>query len=250
MSILTLSQVYMTVKGEPILQDISVTTQTGISAIVGPSGSGKSTLLKAMNGSYRLDESLHLAGEIHITTDGGDKVAALTLPPHELFSLVALIHQEPAIFPMSIRDNMLFALNYYNQLSKADKLDLVEEKLKLVGLWDEVSQRLGETATTLSGGQKQRLAIARSLTTSPAVMLFDEPCAALDVHNTKLIEQLLLTLGKSQPIVIVTHNLAQAKRIADYVIVLEGGKITEQGLAKDVFKSPQSAFLSYDAEYL
>lgn len=250
MSTLTLSQVHMTAKGEPILQNVSATIQTGITAIVGPSGSGKSTLLKVMNGSYRLDESLHLTGEINMTTAREEKVSALALPVEELFRRVALIHQEPAIFPMTIEKNMLFALNYHHQLSKREKLAVVEEKLRLVGLWDEVSQRLGETATTLSGGQKQRLAIARSLTTSPAVMLFDEPCSALDVHNTKLIEQLLLTLGKSQPIVIVTHNLAQAKRIADYVIVLEGGKITEQGVASELFAHPESAFLSYDVEYV
>ena len=152
---------------------------------------------------------------------------------------VGMVFQTPTPFPMSIYKNMTYAPLYYGIHGK-QKLDaLVREKLEITGLWDEVKDELGKSALKLSGGQQQRLCIARALTAEPEVLLLDEPCSALDVKSTQIIEELLLKLKEQYTIVIVTHNLFQAKRIADDCIFMLNGQLCEQNTTQELFNHPQ-----------
>ena len=205
-----------------------------ITAIIGPSGCGKSTLLKAMNRTLELEGGVELTGSIHL--EGKD---IQTIPPAELRRRVGMVFQTPTPFPMSIYRNMTYAPLYYGVRDKGELERLVRENLEVTGLYDEVKDELGKSALKLSGGQQQRLCIARALTAKPEVLLLDEPCSALDVKSTEVIEQLLLRLKESYTIVIVTHNLFQARRIADDCLFLLNGTVWEQGEARELFASPQ-----------
>ena len=205
-----------------------------ITAIIGPSGCGKSTLLKAMNRTLELEGGVELTGSIHL--EGKD---IQTIPPEELRRRVGMVFQTPTPFPMSIYRNMTYAPLYYGVRDKGELERLVRENLEGTGLYDEVKDELGKSALKLSGGQQQRLCIARALTAKPEVLLLDEPCSALDVKSTEVIEQLLLRLKESYTIVIVTHNLFQARRIADDCLFLLNGTVWEQGEARELFASPQ-----------
>ena len=199
-----------------------------ITAIIGPSGCGKSTLLKAMNRTLELEGGVELTGSIHL--EGKD---IQTIPPEELRRRVGMVFQTPTPFPMSIYRNMTYAPLYYGVRDKGELERLVRENLEVTGLYDEVKDELGKSALKLSGGQQQRLCIARALTAKPEVLLLDEPCSALDVKSTEVIEQLLLRLKESYTIVIVTHNLFQARRIADDCLFLLNGTVWEQGEARE-----------------
>ena len=218
-----------------VLSGINAAIPEGqITAIIGPSGCGKSTLLKAINRMLELETDVDTQGSIHLN---GKDIHAI--PAEELRRRVGMVFQTPTPFPMSIYKNMTYAPLYYGVRGK-QKLDgIVRENLEVTGLWEEVKDELNKSALKLSGGQQQRLCIARALTAGPEILLLDEPCSALDVKSTQVIEELLLKLKETYTIVIVTHNLFQARRIADNCIFMLNGEIWEQNTTEELFNNPQ-----------
>lgn len=218
-----------------ILHGVNTAIRTNrITAIIGPSGCGKSTMLKAMNRMLDLEKTAEISGSIHL--DGKDIYG---IPAEDLRRRVGMVFQTPTPFPMSIYKNMTYAPVYYGTHKKADLDTIVRENLEVTGLWEEVKDELNKSALKLSGGQQQRLCIARALTAGPEVLLLDEPCSALDVKSTEVIEQLLLKLKERYTIVIVTHNLFQAKRIADDCIFMLNGQLWEQNTTEELFHHPK-----------
>ena len=206
-----------------------------ITAIMGPSGCGKSTLLRAVNLMHNLYPNIRVDGEILLN---GENI--LAMEPIDVRRRVGMVFQRPAPFPtMSIYDNVLsgFALNGI-KLSKAEKDATVERCLRSVALWEEVKDVLNKKGTFLSGGQQQRLCIARALAMKPDVLLMDEPTSALDPIATKHIEELLLELQKEVTILIVTHNMGQAKRISSKSMFMYLGELVEYGDTETMFTNP------------
>ncbi|HOD68712.1 MAG TPA: phosphate ABC transporter ATP-binding protein [Bacteroidaceae bacterium] len=207
-----------------------------ITAIMGPSGCGKSTLLRAVNLMHSLYANIVVDGEILLN---GENI--LTMEPIEVRRRVGMVFQRPTPFPtMSIYDNVLsgFALNGI-RLSKADKDETVESCLKNVMLWEEVKDVLNKKGTFLSGGQQQRLCIARALAMKPDILLMDEPTSALDPIATKHIEELLVDLQKKVTILVVTHNMGQAKRISSRSMFMYLGELVEYGDTETMFSNPK-----------
>ena len=207
-----------------------------ITAIMGPSGCGKSTLLRAVNLMHNLYSNIRVDGEILLN---GENI--LLMEPIDVRRRVGMVFQRPAPFPtMSIYDNVLsgFALNGIH-LSKSKKDEIVESNLKNVVLWDEVKDVLNKKGTFLSGGQQQRLCIARALAMNPDIMLMDEPTSALDPIATKHIEELLLELQKKVTILVVTHNMGQAKRISSRSMFMYLGELIEYGDTETMFSNPE-----------
>jgi phosphate transport system ATP-binding protein len=209
-----------------------------ITAFIGPSGCGKTTLLKCFNRmndiirDFRLDGKILLHGE-----DLYDKSRKVI----QIRQKIGMVFQQPNPFPMTIFDNIRLPISEnMDKIGKSRTREIVEEKLKAANLYDEVKSRLNQSALRLSGGQQQRLCIARALSIEPEILLFDEPCSALDHISTLKIENLLLELKERFTIIIVTHNLQQATRIADYVAFFYQGRIEEQGTAQEVFLDPKS----------
>lgn len=224
-SAMTLRDVSAFYDGKPAIAHISADIpRNEITAVIGPSGCGKSTLLRCMNGLLAQEPGTEVRGEIAL--DGTD---VSHLPSEELRRRVGLVFQTPTPFPFSILKNLTFAPQYYGQRDKKALEALAIEKLQLCGLYDEVKDELRKNAQKLSGGQQQRLCIARALTVEPDILLLDEPCSALDVRATQTVEELLLRLKERYTVVIVTHNLAQARRIADRMMFLYNGQLIEQG---------------------
>lgn len=232
---LTLHHVSASYDGKAALEDISLEIPAhSITAIIGPSGCGKSTLLRCMNGMLREEKGAGISGEILL--DGQD---IQKMEPEQLRRRVGLVFQTPAPFPFSIYRNMTYALRYYGVRDKKELDRQVREKLEMAGLYEEVSQELDKSAHKLSGGQQQRLCIARALTVEPEVLLLDEPCSALDVKSSSVIERMLVQLKERYTIVIVTHNIAQARRISDHVAFLFGGRLVEFGTTAQIFSEPR-----------
>ena len=204
-----------------------------ITAIIGPSGCGKSTLLAVLN--RRIGEN---GGSIEgeVTFNGKD---ILNYPKNELRRKVGIVFQKPSPFPLSIYGNLAYAPLYYGVKDKNLLDNIVENKLKISGLYEEVKDDFKMSALELSGGQQQRLCIARALTVEPDVLLLDEPCSALDIKNTANIEDMLLNLLDDYTIIIVTHNLFQAKRISDYTVFILDGEIIEFGETEQIFNDPK-----------
>ena len=240
-SAMTLRDVSAFYDEKPAIEHISADIpKNEITAIIGPSGCGKSTLLRCMNGLLTQEPGTEVRGEI--TLDGTD---ISRLPSEELRRRVGLVFQTPTPFPFSILKNLTFAPLYYGQRDKKALEALAIEKLQLCGLYDEVKDDLRKNAQKLSGGQQQRLCIARALTVEPDILLLDEPCSALDVRATQTVEELLLRLKERYTVVVVTHNLAQARRIADTAMFLYNGRLIEQGprLLTDPQEKETRAFL-------
>ncbi|NLK47517.1 MAG: phosphate ABC transporter ATP-binding protein [Bacteroidales bacterium] len=207
-----------------------------ITAIMGPSGCGKSTLLRAVNLMHSLYPNIRVDGEILLN---GENI--LSMEPIEVRRRVGMVFQRPAPFPtMSIYDNVLagFALNGIH-LSKSKKDEIVESNLRNVALWNEVKDVLNKKGTFLSGGQQQRLCVARALAMNPDIMLMDEPTSALDPIATKRIEELLLELQKKVTILVVTHNMGQAKRISSRSMFMYLGELIEYGDTETMFSNPE-----------
>ena len=207
-----------------------------ITAIMGPSGCGKSTLLRAVNRMHELYKAIHVTGEILLN---GENI--LLMHPTEERRRVGMVFQRPNPFPtMNIYDNVLvgYILNGI-KLSKGEKDEIVERNLRNVMLWDEVKDSLTKRGTFLSGGQQQRLCIARSLALQPDILLMDEPTSALDPIATKYIEDLLVQLKNEVTIMIVTHNMSQAKRISDYSMFMYLGELIEFGNTQKIFTRPE-----------
>ena len=210
--------------------------KNSITAIMGPSGCGKSTLLRAVNLMHNLYPNIRVDGEILLN---GENI--LSMEPIEVRRRVGMVFQRPMPFPtMSIYDNVLagFELNGV-KLAKSDRDEIVEQCLRNVSLWDEVKDVLTKKGTFLSGGQQQRLCIARALAMKPDVLLMDEPTSALDPIATKHIEELLVELKKEVTILIVTHNMGQAKRISERSMFMYLGELVEYGDTSDMFSNPK-----------
>ena len=233
--IMHLEDVNAAYDGKPALTAVSLKSPANrITAVIGPSGCGKSTLLRAMNGMLREEPGATVSGRVTLR---GQEIAGLS--PEALRRRVGLVFQTPAPFPFSIYKNLCYAPRYYGTRDKAALDAIVREKLELAGLYDEVKDELHRSALKLSGGQQQRLCIARALTVEPEVLLLDEPCSALDVQATAALEKTLLDLKESYTIVVVTHNIAQARRISDYTAVLAGGRLVEFGETEALFAGPR-----------
>ena len=209
----------------------------GVFALVGPSGCGKTTLLRSLNRLTELAPTASIRGEVLLDGENiyGDKVDINLLRRR-----VGMVFQQPNPFPMSIFDNVAFAIREQARRSpsRSALMPRVEQALERAGLWHEVRDNLNRSALSLSGGQQQRLCIARTLAANPEILLMDEPCSALDPRSTARIEELIVQLAGSLTVIIVTHNLAQARRIADYAAFLLNGDLIEQGRAKQVFEAP------------
>lgn len=207
-----------------------------ITAIMGPSGCGKSTLLRCLNRMNDLIDGARLTGKVII--DGQD-IYARSIDVYELRKKVGMVFQKPNPFPKSIFENVAYGLKIHGLRDKNMLYTKVEQALRDAHLYDEVKERLHGPALELSGGQQQRLCIARAIAVKPDILLFDEPCASLDPIATAKIEKLLEVLKKDYTIVIVTHNLQQAARVADYTAFLMLGELVEFGPTDRIFKSPR-----------
>jgi phosphate transport system ATP-binding protein len=207
-----------------------------VTAIIGPSGCGKSTLLRSINRIYELYPDQRAEGEILV--DGRnvlDKRYALS----DLRRKVGMVFQKPTPFASSIRNNVAFALSYYEKLSKAEIADRVEDALRQAALWDEVKDKLGQSALGLSGGQQQRLCIARTIAVRPEILLLDEATSALDPISTAKIEELIHELRERFTIMIVTHNMQQAARVSQRTAFFHLGELIEFGKTRDIFTNPR-----------
>lgn len=232
--ILDIKDIEVSIDEHPILQHITLPiTEYAITAVIGPSGCGKSTLLATLNGSLQSPKKVTNGQIIY------DGLSVDSMNPQMLRRQIGLIGQQPTVFPGTIEDNMVFALNYYKELSSADRKAKAIQCLEQAGLYSEINGDMKRLASSLSGGQQQRLCIARSLTVDPRVMLFDEPCSALDIKNSLHIEALLTELKVKQTIIIVTHNLQQARRIADYTVFMNDGRVVEWGTTEQIFSNPR-----------
>ena len=206
-----------------------------VTAIIGPSGCGKSTLLRTVNRIFELYPDQHASGEIII--DGRD-VLDRSYPLADLRRLVGMVFQKPTPFPSSIRSNVAFALSYYERLSKSEMSDRVEDALRQAALWEEVKDKLNQSALSLSGGQQQRLCIARAIAVRPEILLLDEATSALDPISTARIEELIHELSQRFTIMIVTHNMQQAARISRRTAFFHLGELIEFGKTSDIFTNP------------
>ena len=206
-----------------------------VTALIGPSGCGKSTFLKSINRMNDLIDSCRIEGKILI---GGKDIYDSKVDVNELGKNVGMVFQKPNPFPMSIYDNIAFAPRTFG-IKKRTELDrIVEESLKKASIFDEVKDRLKKSALGLSGGQQQRLCIARSLAANPKILLMDEPTSALDPISTSKIEELIDELKKDYTIIIVTHNMQQATRVADKTAFFLLGELVEFDDTEKIFNKP------------
>jgi phosphate transport system ATP-binding protein len=207
-----------------------------VTAIIGPSGCGKSTFIRLFNRMYELVPNTTLTGRIYL--DGQD-ILAPCIDPVEIRRRIGMVFQKPNPFPKNIFENVSYGLEVNGLKNKEFVEERVIESLKKAALWDEVKDRLHDSALKLSGGQQQRLCIARCLAVKPEVLLFDEPCASLDPISTRKIEELILELKKDYAIVIVTHNMQQAARVSDYTGFFLLGELIEFDKTEKIFKAPK-----------
>ena len=220
-----------------ILKDVSVDIPNKkITCIVGPSGCGKSTLLKTINKLIGNVEKVSIDGQILVD---GEDICGKNAEVTHIRKKLGLVSQRPTPLPMSIFDNITFGCKIHGTRNKKQLKQIVEDSLRGVGLWEEVKDRLHTPATSLSIGQQQRLCLARGLAIKPQFILGDEATSALDPVSSRHIEDLFVQLKKNYGVVLVTHTLRQALRIADHVIFIYMGKIIETGSAEELFKNPK-----------
>jgi phosphate transport system ATP-binding protein len=219
------------------LKDISLPLYAGkVTAFIGPSGCGKSTLLRVLNRMYDLYPNQRAEGELLF--DGEDILS----PGQDLNLLrarIGMVFQKPTPFPMSIYENIAFGVRLYEKLAKADLDGRVENSLRRAALWEEVKDKLNANGLSLSGGQQQRLCIARTVAVKPEVILFDEPCSALDPISTAKIEELIDELKDDYTIAIVTHNMQQAARVSDFTAFMYLGELIEFDTTSKIFTAPR-----------
>jgi phosphate transport system ATP-binding protein len=236
---MSLDSVWLAYGENWVVRGVSLPVRQGeVLALIGASGSGKTTLLRSLNRLTEITAGAARAGSISL--DGQDIHA---LEVNDLRRRVSMVFQQPNPFPMSIYDNVAYAVAEHpgrgRRRRRSRELDrVVEDALRRAGLYDEVAGDLRRFALRLSGGQQQRLCIARSLAANPEVLLLDEPCSALDPISTAIIEELIVGLRESVAIVIVTHNLQQAFRVADHVAFMHLGELVEYGTSEQVFDHP------------
>jgi phosphate transport system ATP-binding protein len=206
-----------------------------VTAFIGPSGCGKSTLLRVLNRMYDLYPNQRAEGAVLF--DGGDILS----PKQDLNLLrarIGMVFQKPTPFPMSIYENIAFGIRLYERLPKSELDGRVEHSLRRAALWGEVKDKLAANGQSLSGGQQQRLCIARTVAVKPEVILFDEPCSALDPISTAKIEELIDELKEDYTIVIVTHNMQQAARVSDFTAFMYLGELIEFASTTRIFTNP------------
>ncbi len=206
-----------------------------VTAFIGPSGCGKSTLLRSLNRLNDLIPGVRIAGTVRLH---GEDIYAPGVDVIELRKRTGMVFQKSNPFPKSIYENVVYGLRIDGTNKRSVLDDACEKSLTAAGLWEEVKDRLKESAMNLSGGQQQRLCIARAIATEPEVLLMDEPCSALDPIATARIEELILQLRDNYTVVIVTHNMHQATRISDYTAFFYLGKLIEFGLTTKIFQKP------------
>jgi phosphate transport system ATP-binding protein len=206
-----------------------------ITALIGPSGCGKTTFLRCLNRMNELYPTTRVTGDIIMD---GDSVLGRNVDPVELRKRVGMVFQRPNPFPMSIFDNVAYGPRRHGINAQETLSDIVEATLRKAALWDEVKDKLRDSAFDLSGGQQQRLCISRALAVDPEVLLLDEPSSALDPISTFKIEELLLELKEQYTIVLVTHNMFQASRVADYTGFFLIGSLIEYGPTVEIFERP------------
>ena len=206
-----------------------------VTALIGPSGCGKSTFLRTLNRMNDLIDNVKITGEITI----GGKNIYKDIDEIDLRKKVGMVFQKPNPFPMSIYDNVAYGPRLHGVKDKKTLDGIVEKSLKGAALWDEVKDRLKKSALGLSGGQQQRLCIARTIAVSPEIILMDEPTSALDPISTIKMEELMYELKKKYTVIIVTHNMQQAGRIADKTAFFLSGEVVEYGDTSDIFYKPR-----------
>ncbi len=235
--IFTLEKTSLSFGQKTVLEETDLHIREGrVTCVIGPSGAGKTTLLRALN---RLNDSrpgFQRSGRILFR---GRDIYNGGLPAEELRQRVGMVFQKPTMFPGSIEKNAVFGIRHIREKRREGLKVIAERVLEAAGLWEEVRSRLHEDASGLSEGQKQRRAIARALAVGPEALLLDEPTSSLDHRSAAAIENLVMGLGKEMSIVLVTHNLAQARRLADDVVFLCDGRVCEAGEAGVVLNNPE-----------
>ncbi|MEL0065250.1 MAG: phosphate ABC transporter ATP-binding protein PstB [Gammaproteobacteria bacterium] len=235
-TILDIEDVCISYGGELAVRNVSLPIyEKKITAIIGPSGCGKSTLLRSLN---RMNDFIHGCEQSGKISFQDTDLYASTTDPVEVRLRIGMVFQRPNPFPKSIYRNIAWGPSINGFGGNMD--ERVEKALRQAALWDEVKDRLQDSALNLSGGQQQRLCIARALAMEPEIILMDEPCSALDPVSTARIEDLLFELREKYTIVIVTHNMQQAARVPQYTAFLENGVLIEYGDTEDVFTRPEN----------
>lgn len=218
------------------LKNVSLSVgENKIIALIGPSGCGKSTLLRCMNRMHELHAGVKITGDIVLD---GQSILGKTVDVVDVRRKIGMVFQKPNPFPKSIFNNIAYGLKINGLAQNGQLKPAVEEALKDCYLWDELKDSLDRSALEISGGQQQRLCIARAIAVKPELLLMDEPCSALDPISTAKIEELMMKLKKSFTIVIVTHNMQQAIRVADYTGFMYMGELIEFGETKQIFEQP------------
>ena len=219
------------------LKSISLSLyQNKVTAFIGPSGCGKSTLLRVLNRMYDLYPNQRAEGEVLFD---GEDILASGQDLNLLRARIGMVFQKPTPFPMTIYENIAFGIRLYERMSRAALDERVEQALTRSALWSEVKDKLNANGMSLSGGQQQRLCIARTVAVSPEVILFDEPCSALDPISTAKIEELIDELKSLYTIVIVTHNMQQAARVSDFTAFMYLGEVVEFDTTTKMFTTPR-----------
>ena len=220
-----------------VIKDVQLSIHPNtVTAFIGPSGCGKSTFLRLLNRMNDYIDGFKMTGEILLDNrDIYDKDVRV----EELGKNVGMVFQKPNPFPKTIYENVVYGLRIHGKTSKADLDVIVEESLKDVALWDEVKDKLHQSALALSGGQQQRLCIARALAIEPTIILMDEPASALDPISSGKIEDLIYELKKKYTIIIVTHNMQQAGRVSDRTAFFYLGELVEYNNTKKIFTNPE-----------
>lgn len=231
-NILKLKNINVFYGDKKILDNINIEFERNkITSIIGPSGCGKTTLLKTINKIILEENNARITGDMEF-----DGINSNNIPIEILRKNIGIVFQNPTPFPMSIYKNISYALKYYGYNKKYLEKKIIDI-LKSVNLYDEVKDKLNTSALKLSGGQKQRLCLARSLTVEPNILLLDEPCSSLDIINSEKIENTLIKLKENYTIIIVTHNINQAKKISDNTIFMRDGKIIENGKTTEILEN-------------
>lgn len=236
-----LKQVSVSFSGRPVIQDISLAIPAGgLTFLLGRSGSGKTTLLRTINRLNACFPDCQTQGEIMVRLEGKWINAYHSeIPPEKLRQQVGMVFQTPNVLPLSIARNIMLPLEAALSLPASEKQDRTEQALRDVFLWDEVKDRLSKPAASLSGGQQQRLCLARTLAMQPEILLLDEPTASLDFKAAEQVENLLSELKTRYTLVVVSHSLRQAAKLADHVFVMHDGKRIE-ALPPDIFRNREA----------
>ncbi|WP_457626160.1 phosphate ABC transporter ATP-binding protein PstB [Persephonella sp.] len=228
---------YYAKSDKPALKNINMPVyENRVTALIGPSGCGKTTLLRSFNRMHDLYPGNRYEGKIILD---GQNILSDDIDLIELRSKVGMVFQKPTPFPMSIFDNVAYGLKLRGIKNRSELEERVEKALRQAALWEEVKDRLKDSASGLSGGQQQRLVIARALAVEPEVLLFDEPTSALDPISTSKIEELVVSLRDTVTIIIVTHNMQQAARVSDYTAFMYMGELIEFDKTDIIFTSPK-----------